>query len=634
MMAEICFDILPLQAEEIETIEVRDKLTVSQWAEQRRIMSKKESRYDGPWSNSICPYLVEIMDSLSDLNTREVWHQKCAQSAGTEAGNNWVGQTVDEEPAPMSVIGPDENMVKKDFRTRMKPMFESTPSLRRHLKNGDIRNLLVGQETELDRMFLYMGWAGSPISMSSTPVQKIIIEEAAKCQHNFGTEATPFSLLRDRQKTFHDISKLYANSTPQIAGDMFDIEMLATDMRRHWVKCPFCGQFHIPNMEYLQMDKNSVGHLLPAFHYNDPKCSRYICPMCEKVWDDWKRWQAVQNGKWCPQDCRVNSDGKIEGKVFSNPKRGYYTTTFMIYPGFLTLSSIAHEWAAAQNALKSGNKGPLQNFINSWLGENWIEKEKETAADRLVPHIGTYKKETVPDGVQIITIGIDQQMDHVWYIVAGWGYRCEIWTIEEGRLETGDVRQLANWEMVEDLICKNWHLAGDDKQTKSAVLTAIDCGDQQEAVFDFCMKCQKQGLAAIPVKGSGLGKFDIYRPVKVRNDKLVRYDLNVNNIKNKLFRFMYETTDSGPSFWHLHSETSAEVREHLASEHLVPEKASLRKTNLVWQPKADHKPNHLWDAAVYATAAAEIAGVHLLRDPAQPRKKISLAQRQAESRRD
>lgn len=616
------FDILQLQPEEIETIEIRDKLTVSQWAQQRRIMSKKESRYDGPWSNALCPYLIEPMDSLSDNHTREVWMFKCAQSAGTEAGHNWLGQTVEEDPAPFLYIMPDENLAKKEFRTRIKPMFESTPSLRKHLRNCDIRNLYVGQETELDRMFLYMGWAGSAVSMASTPIQKIVIDEAAKCQMNIGSEANPYDLLRDRQKTFSDISKLYAPSTPILEGDAFDVEHKQTDQREYWLKCPYCGQYHIGKHEYLQFDKNSAGHLLPAAHYKeDSKCSRYICPQCEKIWDDWKRWQAVQNGIWCPIECKVNSEGKIEGKVFSNPLRGYRITSFMIYPGFVTIATMAFTWAKAQHALKAGDKKPLQNYINSWLGENWVEKEKETAADRLTTHISTHPKAAVPDGVQMITIGIDVQMDHVWFVAAGWGYRSEVWTIEEGRIETGDVRQLANWKAVEELIIKNWHLINDDKQTMAARMVAIDCGNWQEQVLDFCFKMQRMGLAVIPTKGATTGRYEIFTTAKVKGGVMLRYDLNVNNIKNRLYRFLYETQDSGPGFWHLHADTTQEIREHLSSEHQVPEKISLRNTQLVWKLKTEHKPNHLWDAAVYATAAAEIAGVQRLQDPNRTVKK-------------
>jgi len=284
----------------------------------------------------------------------------------------------------------------------------------------------------------------------------------------------------------------------------------------------------------------------------------------------------------------------------------------MIYPGFINVANIAAKWAKADVAWKAGDKKPRQNFINSWLGECWVEKEKETDASKLITHIGIYKKETIPDGVQMITLGIDVQMDHIWFKAVGWGYRSEAWSIEEGRIETGDIKQIKNWAAVEELIIKNWHYENNDKHTLSAVLTAVDCGDFQEVVIEFCARMQSLGLAVIPTKGSGIGKYEIFTTVKIRGGKMLRYDLNVNNIKNRLYRQLYEIKDSGPGYWHLHTETSQEVLDHLSSEEQVSEKSSHRKEMLRWQPKG-HRPNHLWDAAVYAAAAAEIAGVHTLR---------------------
>jgi phage terminase large subunit GpA-like protein len=603
---------LAIMPEEREYIEPRDKLSVSQCAEQRRILSKKESRYAGPWSNNLCPYLVEPMDCLSDSQTREMWMEKCSQSAGTECGHNFLLYTVEEDPSPLLWLDPDEDLCKKQFRTRIKPMFEATPSLLKHLR-GNIRNLNVGQETELDNMFLYMGWAGSAVSLSSTPIQKMVLDEAAKFPTEVGREAGPYDLARERMKTFSDISKLFAPSTPILAGDMFDREYQNTDQREYWLKCPLCGQYHIGKFEYIQFDKNSLGHLLPPEHYNDPNCSRYICPNCEKKWDEWNRWQAVTAGIWAPQDCKVE-DGKIIGKVFHNPLRGYRISCFMIYPGFINVANIAAKWAKADVAWKSGDKKPRQNFINSWLGECWVEKEKETDTAKLMTHISTHEAGEIPAGVQMLTCGIDVQMDHVWYAVDGWGFRSEVWSIEEGRIETGDVRQLQNYGLIEQLLYRVWN------QNLPLSLTGIDCGDWQDQIFDFCAKMQRQGVPIIPVKGSGTGKFDIYTTSKVLGGSLLRYDLNVNNIKNRLYRLMYETSDSGPGYMHLHKDTSPEVLEHLTSEHQVPKKVSLRREVLEWQPKTQHKPNHLWDCHVYAAAAAEIAGVRMLRaiEPAVP----------------
>jgi phage terminase large subunit GpA-like protein len=60
-------------------------LRVSEWAEQRRRLSRKEAAEAGPWSNERTPYLVKIMDSLSwDSPYRQVIFMKGSQVGGTE----------------------------------------------------------------------------------------------------------------------------------------------------------------------------------------------------------------------------------------------------------------------------------------------------------------------------------------------------------------------------------------------------------------------------------------------------------------------------------------------------------------------------------------------------------------------
>ena len=47
---------------------------------------------------------------------------------------------------------------------------------------------------------------------------------------------------------------------------------------------------------------------------------------------------------------------------------------------------------------------------------------------------------------------------------------------------------------------------------------------------------------------------------------LARYHLNVNSIKDRLFRLLFETADPGPGYFHLPRDTSDEVKAHLTSE--------------------------------------------------------------------
>ena len=151
---------LPLQAEELEILEVRDRLSIAQWAQRKRKISAKTTDLDGDWSHDITPFLVEIMESLSDLVTRQVTLMKCTQSGGTEVALNLIGWAIDEAPGPILCVMPTEVDMRRRAGTRIKFMFQSTPSLLGHL-GGRLDNLNIGKETELDNLIMYLGWAGS-----------------------------------------------------------------------------------------------------------------------------------------------------------------------------------------------------------------------------------------------------------------------------------------------------------------------------------------------------------------------------------------------------------------------------------------------------------------------------------------
>jgi phage terminase large subunit GpA-like protein len=418
------------------------------------------------------------------------------------------------------IVMPTENDTKKRFRTRIRPMFEAMPSLRRHLPKGRLEYLNIGQETELDNMFLYLAWSGSPAAMADTPIKKLILDEVAKFPSGVGREAGAIDLLRIRLTTYAGSSKLYGLSTPVLAGDSFSMEMQNTDQRKFWVRCQFCRQYHVQRWEYAELDKDSAGNLLSPRDYNSGQCARYICPNCEKKWDEFARWQAVCEGKWAPRDCSVDENGIIKGKVFSNPNRGYYISGLILYPGFMTIAAMAAEWAKADRAWKAGNPKPKQNFFNSKMGEDWEEKEKKTELDSLKIHIGQYSADTIPAGVQMITAGADIQIDHIWAAIIGWGYMSEAWSIFETRLETGDTQELGNYELLRMLLAKTWPLPGMSNYQISIVAAGVDCNYRPDTVKDFCQLVTETTI--YPVRGDDTVWTKMFRAVKIERTNLYR----------------------------------------------------------------------------------------------------------------
>ncbi|MEY4431136.1 MAG: hypothetical protein RLZZ533_1072, partial [Cyanobacteriota bacterium] len=110
-------------------------LTVSEWADQRRILSPKASSEHGPWRTSRTPYLRKPMDDLSATSTvQEVVLVFGSQMGKSEALNNWTGYTMDIAPGPALFVQPTIDLAKRYSKMRIAPMIEASPSLQEKVK--------------------------------------------------------------------------------------------------------------------------------------------------------------------------------------------------------------------------------------------------------------------------------------------------------------------------------------------------------------------------------------------------------------------------------------------------------------------------------------------------------------------
>ena len=606
---------LPIQPEEMDILSPRSRLSCDEWAEKYRKLSSKTTNLAGDWSNDYVPFMVEPMRAASDVGTRQVTVSACSQASKTELLLNFTGWVIDQSPGPLLTVLPTEADTNRRVNTRLRYLFESTPQLLRHLPGGKLDALNIGKETILDNMIMYTGWAGSPAAMADNPVCYVILDEVCKFPVSSGKEADPVSLAKDRQRTFYARSKLLCVSTPVHLGDLIDREYNAGSKEQHWGRCPHCGESHVFKWACVVLDKTKSGRLLDPRKYEDGGHARYACPRCGACWTEQHRWQAVCDGRWAPSGCVVDVNGRIVGTTAASNHRSFRVTAMMLYPGFQTIDRLALDWAAAQLAKKAGDVGPLQNFINSQLDEPWVEAQKHTDIDKLRPHIGTYKSGLVPAGVVGLTAGIDVQIDHVWVTVTGWGYMSEAWSIFDGRIETGDTKELSNYKLIQQLLYYPWPLADVKDKVMYICKAAIDCGYRGDVVFDFCRQCSPVDI--VPVRGDDTVRTRTFRAVKIGGGAMIRYDLNVTVLKDRLYRLLFEASVPGPGFFHLHADTDDDTLQQLTSEEqLLVRKGRGGKKKISWELKKQHRENHLWDCRVYSAFAGELAGVRLIADSA------------------
>lgn len=80
------------------------------------------------------------------------------------------------------------------------------------------------------------------------------------------------------------------------------------------------------------------------------------------------------------------------------------------------------------------------NFVNSWLAEPWRDKADSMRSDIVMNKRQPYHRGTVPAEAQILTMGVDVQLDHFWVGVRAWGPSYTSWLVDYDRAETwGDV---------------------------------------------------------------------------------------------------------------------------------------------------------------------------------------------------
>ena len=137
------------QYEALQLLSPPEQLTVSEWAEQYRMLDSKSAAMPGPWSNDVTPYLVGVMDEFNNYETEQIVFVKPTQIGGTEALQNMIGYIVAQDPAPTMIVYPTDTLAKSVSENRLQPMLKATPEI---AKKFDENSSLL--ELQFDGMYL------------------------------------------------------------------------------------------------------------------------------------------------------------------------------------------------------------------------------------------------------------------------------------------------------------------------------------------------------------------------------------------------------------------------------------------------------------------------------------------------
>jgi phage terminase large subunit GpA-like protein len=562
--------------------------TVSQWADDERVLSPEIAAEAGRWKTSRVPYMREIMDVVNS-SAETIVILKAAQIGATEVINNIVGYFVSEDPSTILIIQPTLELAEGWSRDRLAPMLRDTPVLRglvQDARSRDSGNTVKHKEYPGGRITVV--GANSPTGLRARSIRVVLADEVDSYPPSVGTEGDPLTLASARQRTFWNRKTILASTPLHKQTSVIWREWLRSDQRHFHVPCPHCGHEQILKWSNVRWDKTESGDHLPA-------TAHYVCEECGAVWNDVERHVAVSRGRWIA----AAPDARIAGFHISG-----------LMSPWLTLEQIVREFLRAR-----GDPYLMQVWSNVILGEPFEEERESIAGSGLVARCEPYGPESIPDGCRILCAGIDTQDDRLECSIVAFGARSESWLIVHEILH-GDPALPALWDELDQLLRVQFQRQ--DGNLMRVMAACIDTGGHHAAsVFSFCRAHRHRRI--FPTKGVA-GTKPIWTARSTRTgykggDRV--FLIGVDTAKDSLYSRL-RITKPGPGY--VHFPTLDGIDENyffqLVSEHVVSRKREGRSYRQWILPP--HKRNEALDCYILAMAACRATGIRLDGEVQQP----------------
>lgn len=559
------------------------KITLSEWADTYRVLSSESSAEPGAWVTAKAPYEKEIMDAISDPAVQRVIVQKASQVGVTDCAIlNPLGYFMSEDPCPILVVQPTITMAEAFSTDRLAPMIRDSPRLRDLVADPKARD---SQNTMLRKAFpggyAALGGANSAASLSGRPVRVVLLDDVDRYPASAGTEGNPLQLAIARTSAFWN-RKIVIVSSPGIAGvSHIEREMAQSTCEFWYLPCPICGQLQILEWDRIRFDDLTHRCL---------QCSEYR----EKY-----LWLAG-DGEWRahrPFDERGN-------KVRT---RGFFIGG--LYSPWVEWDVLRDEFVRACKANEEGDVELLKAFKNTRLGLVHQEEGSKVKID-LLQRREIYDAE-IPEGVLVLTAGVDVQDQSIFADIIGWGRGRESWHIDFLTIP-GDPRTSEPWEALDVALYRRVFTCKDGKKMRVRRI-CVDSSFASEFVYNYTKPRQPRCIA---IKGmGGLGKPALSALTFSKSNRCLIASLGVDTLKEETMNRL-NVTKPGAGYCHFprsdifdpamqtHEPINgydATFFEGLRAESRVMKSKFGFKT-YVWIKRLSQR-NESFDCRVYATAA-------------------------------
>src|SRR5262245_18372006 len=601
--------------------------TVAQWAAEERVVSPESgSRFPGKWKNDLTPHLVEPME-VCTLNhpARHVTFRKCHQAGFSEVGLNLIGSIIVDEPAPILIVLPTTDEVKKYVKTKLQPMIDATPSVSSRVKEQKSRDE-EGSTTTFKRFpggFLQCAGANADAGLQMITARVVIREEISEYPDDVDGRGDPAELAAKRTTTWEGYEKIVDISTPAMKGacritDWYE----RSDQRVLYLPCPHCGVFQW--LKWERLDKDT------------PNDTTYACIAHGCVIEHVSVRQMLRRAVWLksyPSDDPSNPkppdtiEPEHVARWRERPNAGRdpgFAFSALTSP-FMSWTAIVRQWNEAR-----GNPAKEKVFVQQVLGEAWEEKGEAPDHEKLFEKRVPYDWRRVPAGALFVTGAADVQGDRIEWGVYAWGPAFSSWLIDKGIIE-GDPQGAKIWSELDHVLEKSWPDAFGRAWRMDAF--GIDAGYLSQCVYRWVRHRGVTGKAITLDGGHGWRLPAMGTPVKRDVDfegkkigAVMLWPVGTWDLKSALYSALRKRLIGRDPDGHFPPGTAcygeacvALFLQQLTAEQLVTRTGKHGLAEQVWEVMIGRR-NEAHDIALYARALA-----HHLGDGMTPQQWATLA---------
>lgn len=567
-------------------------LTGSMWADNYFYLSAESSSTPGKWKTR--PWQKEIIDAMTDQITPTVVFQKPTRVGYTKMLDIVIGYYIHQRPSVQLHYQPNADEAKGFAEDELEPMIRDNFEIRNLVETPNIRGRTKREKTIKK---LYPGGyaeilgAESDRNFNRRTARVVSGDEIDTWKKEAGNAGDTITTMLRRTSDFWDRKNILGGKPVGAMFDKLADESLEDGMslvnywfnlgtqEHRYLPCPKCNHLQLFTFDDLvwEKDKDETGKTIK--HY--PKTAHFTCKKCQhKIYDKDKR-QMDKRGKWIAH----NPDSSI---------RSFHIWAMLSYSPNVTWGDIVKEFLEAKN-----NKLKLKAFYSEVLARTWEEEYEKIDIDDFSSKLEVYEA-NIPDGVLLLTAGVDMQDDRLECEVVGWGRAEESWSIEY-KIFHGDTSKPDVWKILDEFLLKLYTCENDSKMRVFCV--GVDTGGHNtQRAYMFCKGKQTRRIFAF--KGNNQLNTPIVPRVASKNNKqkVPLYNVGVNSAKDILYSYI-QTKEIGPGYMHFPNDPiyNEEYFKQLTAE--------ARDKTGRWKPR--RKRNEALDCRVYAYSALHVSGVDL-----------------------